>query len=72
LRAEVRQHLATFRKEAAKLRLETCPLFLPLALVEPYLDALALPGHRPLQDIAELNPAARLWRIARAHYAGVI
>jgi len=72
LRAEVRQHLATFRKEAAKLPLETCPVFLPLALVEPYLDALARPGHRPLLDIAELNPAVRLWRIARAHYSGAM
>lgn len=72
LRSTVRRHLATFREEAAKLPSETRPVFLPLALVEPYLDALARPGHRPLQDIAELNPAARLWRIARAHYSGAI
>jgi len=72
LRSGVRRHLAVFRKEAAKLPPETRPVFLPLALVEPYLDKLASPGHRPLQDIAALNPAARYWRIAKAYYSGGI
>ncbi len=72
LRLSVRRHLAAFREEAANLPPETRPAFLPLVLIEPYLDALARHGHRPLQDIADLNPAARFWRIAKAYYTGVI
>jgi phytoene synthase len=72
LRAGARRHLADFRESARSLPKETRPVFLPITLVEPYLDELARSGHRPLLDIAELNPAARLWRIARAHRKGVV
>jgi len=39
--------------------------FLPLALVEPYLDALAQVKD-PLCNIARVNPLYRLWRLMRA------
>ncbi len=39
--------------------------YLPLALVEPYLKALAKVKD-PLHDIAAINPLTRLWRLMRA------
>lgn len=39
--------------------------YLPLALVEPYLKALAKVKD-PLHDIARINPLTRLWRLMRA------
>lgn len=39
--------------------------FLPLALVEPYLSALAKVKD-PLRDIAQINPLSRLWRFIRS------
>ena len=39
--------------------------YLPLALVEPYLAALARVKD-PLHDIARINPLLRLWRLVRA------
>ena len=39
--------------------------YLPLALVEPYLNALAAVKD-PLHDIARINPLTRLWRLMRA------
>jgi len=39
--------------------------YLPLQLVEPYLDALAKVKD-PLDDIARVNPLYRLWRLMRA------
>jgi phytoene synthase len=44
--------------------------FLPLALVRPYLKALAAPGHHPLRDIAQVNPLLRYSLIWRAHLRG--
>ncbi|MEM8644395.1 MAG: hypothetical protein AAGF09_05880, partial [Pseudomonadota bacterium] len=40
--------------------------YLPLALVEPYLNALAKVKD-PLKDIARINPLYRLWRLMRAN-----
>jgi len=39
--------------------------FLPLSLVEPYLNALAKVKD-PLRDLARLNPVYRLWRLIRS------
>lgn len=39
--------------------------FAPLALVEPYLKAMARPAHRPLRDMAEVNPLVRFWKLWR-------
>lgn len=39
--------------------------YLPLALVEPYLHALARVKD-PLRDVARINPLYRLWRLIRA------
>jgi 15-cis-phytoene synthase len=38
--------------------------FLPLALVEPYLSALAREGRDALHEVASINPLYRLWRLA--------
>jgi hypothetical protein len=46
------------------------PVFLPLALVPAYLRRLEAPGHRPLTDIAELNPLTRYTRIWLANLRG--
>ncbi len=40
--------------------------FAPLALVEPYLKVLEHADHRPLQDIADINPLVRFWKLWRA------
>ncbi|MEQ1714954.1 MAG: squalene/phytoene synthase family protein [Hyphomicrobium sp.] len=40
---------------------------LPLALVEPYLQALEMQDHDLTRDLAEVAPLIRVWRIWRAH-----
>ncbi|MDX2264448.1 MAG: phytoene/squalene synthase family protein [Hyphomicrobiales bacterium] len=72
LRADARRHLQDARASLRGISPASLTVFLPLALIEPYLDRLARPERRPLLDIVELNPAARLWRIARAHYKGAV
>lgn len=64
--------VATAELDAARTAFTAIPaaaraVFLPLALVEPYLAKLAAPRHRPLHDIAELSPLTHVWRIWRAH-----
>jgi phytoene synthase len=72
LRAEAGAELAAFRKRFASVPAAARVAFLPLALVEPYLNKLAAPGHRPLQEIVEINPLTRLWAMWRAHLRGRI
>lgn len=43
---------------------------LPVALVEPYLQALQKPGHDPVAALTELSPFTRVWRLWRAHVMG--
>ena len=38
-------------------------VFAPLALVEPYLKVLERPDHNPMQQVAEINPLRRFWRL---------
>lgn len=40
-------------------------VFAPLVLVEPYLKVLEQPGHNPMQQVAEINPLRRFWRLWR-------
>ena len=43
-------------------------IFAPLALVQPYLHAIARPNRQQLHDVADINPLMRfflLWRAAR-------
>jgi hypothetical protein len=42
------------------------PAFLPLALVDPYLSALQTVV--PLHQVANINPLARLWRVATCRF----
>ncbi len=67
-----RHHLARFREQAASLPPALRPAFLILALVEPLLDRMSAPGHRPLQDVADLSPLYRLWRLWKAALSGTI
>jgi phytoene synthase len=69
LAKEAEAALAAVRRQlAGKPRAFTTAL-LPLALIEPYFRALQKPRHEPGRDIVEIAPLARLWRIARAHWA---
>ena len=77
LRAALRdlRQQASGALDAAHLALRALPKqalapFLPLALVAPYLKALAAPGHHPLRDIAQINPLMRYGLIWRAHLRG--
>jgi phytoene synthase len=54
--------LKTAAREAASLPAQTRAAFLPLALVEPYLSALAK-LRDPLRQVASTNPLYRLWRL---------
>jgi phytoene synthase len=70
LRETAFTELAAFSKTSADMDLAALPAFLPLALVKPQLRALAAPRHRPLYDVAEVNPLRRVWSIWRAHLRG--
>ncbi len=63
-RAEARASL----REAVRAMRDVVPAaqtaFLPLALVEPYLAALAREGRDALHEVAGINPLYRLWRLA--------
>lgn len=70
LRGEARDALARARTALGDTGKEVRAAFLPLALVEPYLDALARPAHDPLREAADINPLRRLWRLTRAAMRG--
>jgi len=70
--AKLRRHLVAIESGFPSLsRAQKCAL-LPVALVEPYLQALERPGHDLAHDIAEISPLARIWRIGMAHLRGAI
>ena len=50
----------------AALPREARKVFLPLALVEPYLSALRKVD--PLRQVAEINPLYRLWRLSTCRF----
>jgi phytoene synthase len=64
--------LAAFRQSAEGLDRRGRPAFLPAALVAPYLKKLTAPGHRPLNDVVQLNPMLRYALIWRAYLRGRI
>lgn len=70
LRERAGGHLTAFRAAAKALPAAALPVFLPLALVPPYLRKLAEPAHRPLADLAQLNPLNRFARIWLANLRG--
>jgi 15-cis-phytoene synthase len=69
---EITHTLATSRLLVVDMPRHLRPAFLPLALVAPYLRALARPGRDPLRTPAEVAPLTRVWRIAAAHWLGRI
>lgn len=73
---DLRQHasvaLAAARDALSELPRAALASFLPLALVGPYLKALAAPGHHPLRNIAQINPLLRYGLIWRAHLLGQV
>jgi phytoene synthase len=70
LRERAAEALAAYRRSAADLSGAALPVFLPLALVEPYLQRLAEPSLDPLREIVQLNPLRRYALIWRAHFRG--
>jgi phytoene synthase len=69
LASEAKAALASVRRQLAGGPRSFTTALLPLALIEPYFRALQRPGHEPGRDFVEITPLARLWRIARAHWA---
>ncbi len=72
LRGEANRALQRFRASVPELNPNAWPAFLPLALVKPYLKAMAASSLDPLQNVVTLNPARRFWRIWRAARRGGI
>jgi phytoene synthase len=72
LREQARGALAEFRRLAQDLPPSALPVFLPLTLVPPYLRSLEQPSHRPLTEIAQLNPLGRYVRIWLGNLRGSV
>ncbi len=65
-RDEANRELRQFRETSPKLKRAAWPAFLPLALVRPYLQAMAAPSFDPLQTVPALNPLRQFWQVWRA------
>lgn len=61
---QAREALAEARRQVAELEPPAQAAFLPLCLVEPYLDSLEK-SRDPVREIAGIDPLYRLWRMAR-------
>lgn len=68
--SEAREALAVFRQESTRTKTTASAVFSPLAAIEPVLGKVKAAGHRPLHDIAEINPLARFMRIWHASRTG--
>jgi phytoene synthase len=66
LRETARSALKSASQHLAELPPAARPAFLPLALVDPYLSALQKVD--PLHQVADINPLARLWRVATCRF----
>ncbi|TBW34282.1 phytoene/squalene synthase family protein [Siculibacillus lacustris] len=66
VRARAREALAETRRLAATIPRSAVPLFLPVALVEPWLDRMDRPGYDPFRSVVELPQWRRQWRMWRA------
>jgi phytoene synthase len=64
LRSQARMSLEGAERKLALLPARERKLFLPLALVRPYLAALAKVAADPFRFAATINPLYRLWRFA--------
>lgn len=66
LRDHVRHHLGRVRQAASGVPASCDSAFLPLVLVEPFLEKLEAPGHDPLKHVAEMSQLRRQWLMWRA------
>ena len=67
LRQQARHALAEARHHVSELDPSAQAAFLPLCLVEPYLNSLEK-RRDPVREIADINPLYRLWRLARGRW----
>lgn len=67
-----REHLAAAQQLLRGVPRTEIAAFLPLALVEPYLQAFEGRKHDPPREIADIAPLRRVWRLWRAHRRGRI
>lgn len=65
MRARARDHLAMLRAHIHELCPEIRPAFLPVSLVQPYLDRMERDDYRPFESRIALSPLARLFYITR-------
>ena len=72
LREEAGEALRACRAGFARLQPRVRPAFLPLALVEAQLRALARPGRDPLRNVVSLNPLSAFGLMWRANLRGKI
>ncbi|MCC8235978.1 phytoene/squalene synthase family protein [Pinisolibacter aquiterrae] len=66
LRAHARDALAETRRRIAHIPIVAAPAFLPLALVDPWLDRMDRPDFDPFHTSTELAPWHRHWRLWRS------
>ncbi len=67
LASEARHHLAEARRLGSGLLRAQHVAVLPLAVVEPYLQALERKRRDPLRDPLEISPLRRVWTLWRSH-----
>ena len=72
LGVEARAYLARFRGDQARLGGGELAAFLPLCLVEPYLQAALKPGRDVLLELADISPLSRVVRLWFARWRGRI
>ena len=63
LAEEARAYLARFRGDQTRLEGRELAAFLPLCLVEPYLQAALRPGRDALLELADISPLSRVARL---------
>ena len=72
LAVEARAYLARFRGDQMRLGGRELAAFLPLCLVEPYLQAGLKPGRDALLELADISPLSRVVRLWIARWRGRI
>jgi 15-cis-phytoene synthase len=65
MRAKARDHLAKARALKASIRPEIRPAFLPLAMVERYLEPMESPKYKPYETLIDATNALRVWAMWR-------
>lgn len=70
LAREARTALAEVRAEERRVEGALMAAFLPLSLVEAYLESALAPGRDALLEIADISPLSRVARLWFAHWRG--